>query len=440
MLYNYFYKPTKWIIYFLSFLEISAFSQEQSENNLFYEIAPFYNFKRGALSITFDDGVPSQFDNAVPLLNQMNIPATFYIITRDLKNNQFRNKVNEAFLTHHEIGSHTVNHPSFKNLDSVKIDFELRKSLKDINSVLGLYNSLTFAFPGGYFSDSIIQITKKYYLAARVGWGGYNSMDSLKRFELRTMSYSGPSSIGKLNNCADFASARKLWLIETFHGIDSIGYIPIKPQDFRNHLDYLKTLEGSLWFATVSSVIKYHDESKNASIMCEECNDTAYKVRINQDLNDSIYDQPLSFRVKIPNHWDSVQISGGELITTEFSNGSQYVLFNAQPNNRLVIIRPKITYLADKNPLVFVNSVSPNPFYNLIDINFRVIHHCYIGFELLDLRGNIKYTTAVEYSEGNQSLNIEIQQQLLKGIYFLKMVVSDRKHHQYLVQMLVRNL
>ena len=429
----------KWIMFILSFLNLNAFSQEQSENNSFYEIAPFYNFKQGALSITFDDGNPIQFIKAVPLLNERKIPATFYIITYALKYAAYKKLVYNTYLAHHEIGSHTVNHYNLPSLDSLSIAFELSQSRMDINAVCGKDYCTTFAYPFGNYNDSILQKIKRNYLSARSGQGGYNIMETLNRYELKGWIYTPDiCNISHLNSCVEYSSTKRLWLIETFHGIDSIGFNPVKLQDFSDHLDYVKTFESTMWFATVSDVIKYHDESTNVNVVCEECNDTVYKISVTHNL-DSIYNLPLSVKLKIPNNWDSVQVSGGEMLKTQYFNGFQYVLFNAKPNSQLVEIRPKIIYLPENNPLVYFNNASPNPFDNFIDINFKVIHLSYIRFELLDLRGNIKFKQSNIYSEGLYCQHFDIQKQLIKGIYFLKMIISDHKNRQYIIQELIHN-
>src|ERR1035437_3705369 len=179
------------IIWFslLIFLQINLFSQELTNNQIYYFIAPVYNFKESILSITFDDGTPVQFIKAVPLLNERNIPATFYIVTYALQDSGFRNLVNSAYLAHHEIGSHTVNHYNLTKLDSTSIEIELLQSQKSINAMFGKKYCQTFAYPFGIYNDSVVQITKKYYLAARSLIGGINLLDSLHRYELRNMSF-----------------------------------------------------------------------------------------------------------------------------------------------------------------------------------------------------------------------------------------------------------
>jgi peptidoglycan/xylan/chitin deacetylase (PgdA/CDA1 family) len=44
--------------------------------------------KRTALSLTFDDGIITQFSVARPIMNQLDFPATFFIITGKIKGSQ----------------------------------------------------------------------------------------------------------------------------------------------------------------------------------------------------------------------------------------------------------------------------------------------------------------------------------------------------------------
>lgn len=45
------------------------------------EITQWHQGKKAAISLTYDDGTINQFTTALPLMNQMGFPATFYIIT-----------------------------------------------------------------------------------------------------------------------------------------------------------------------------------------------------------------------------------------------------------------------------------------------------------------------------------------------------------------------
>ncbi|MGB4401105.1 MAG: polysaccharide deacetylase family protein [Daejeonella sp.] len=52
-------------------------------------ISKWQDGKTGAVSITYDDGSINQFRKALPIMNRMNIPATFYIITGQIPGSQY---------------------------------------------------------------------------------------------------------------------------------------------------------------------------------------------------------------------------------------------------------------------------------------------------------------------------------------------------------------
>ena len=56
------------------------------------EITTWQNDKSAAISITLDDGSPNQFSQALPILNKLGIPATFYIITGDVASSEYHGK------------------------------------------------------------------------------------------------------------------------------------------------------------------------------------------------------------------------------------------------------------------------------------------------------------------------------------------------------------
>jgi peptidoglycan/xylan/chitin deacetylase (PgdA/CDA1 family) len=53
------------------------------------EIAKWQNDKKTAISITYDDGSRNQFKTALPLMEQMQLPATFFVITGPVKGSAY---------------------------------------------------------------------------------------------------------------------------------------------------------------------------------------------------------------------------------------------------------------------------------------------------------------------------------------------------------------
>lgn len=56
------------------------------------EITRWYNDKSSAISITFDGGTINQFKVALPIMNKLNFPATFYIVTGDISDSKDKGK------------------------------------------------------------------------------------------------------------------------------------------------------------------------------------------------------------------------------------------------------------------------------------------------------------------------------------------------------------
>lgn len=56
------------------------------------EVAKWQFDKDAAVSLTFDDGSPNQFSVALPMLNELKIPATFFVITGDIAGSEYHGK------------------------------------------------------------------------------------------------------------------------------------------------------------------------------------------------------------------------------------------------------------------------------------------------------------------------------------------------------------
>lgn len=118
--------------------------------------------------VTFDDAYSDFIENALPLLEKYQIPATLFVPTglvgTKMKNregyelpimdwNQLQCLAQHPLIT---IGSHSVTHPTLTELDDVeRIRFELEKSKEDIESNLKVPCQI-FAYPKGK-SNTVVQ-------------------------------------------------------------------------------------------------------------------------------------------------------------------------------------------------------------------------------------------------------------------------------------------
>lgn len=56
------------------------------------EITKWQDGKNAAVSLTFDDGTRNQFSVALPMLNELKMPATFYVITGEIEGSEYHGR------------------------------------------------------------------------------------------------------------------------------------------------------------------------------------------------------------------------------------------------------------------------------------------------------------------------------------------------------------
>jgi peptidoglycan/xylan/chitin deacetylase (PgdA/CDA1 family) len=224
----------------------------------------------GALSLTFDDGIQSQLDIAVPLLNKFGLHGTFYINPRGDDWLELMNPWQEVASAGHEIGNHTLSHTCSSNFS---IDPGARgidtMSLKDIEAdILEAQRRLDRAFPGqksrsfcypcyeafvgkGRTRQSYVPVVAKYFVAGR---GRGEIANSPANCDLHYL-WSWPverSSGAQLVGLAEQATQGR-WGIMTFHGIHQ-GHLPVADVDFQELVEFLARHRSRIWVATIAEV------------------------------------------------------------------------------------------------------------------------------------------------------------------------------------------
>jgi peptidoglycan/xylan/chitin deacetylase (PgdA/CDA1 family) len=123
-------------------------------------------------SLTFDDAFANLLDHALPVLEELHIPATIFAVTGNLgtppgweidaahpdarkptmTGEQIRSAARSGLC---RIGSHGVTHRRLTNLSPVDASTELTQSKSDLEALLG-EPVLDFAFPHGAFDSKLI--------------------------------------------------------------------------------------------------------------------------------------------------------------------------------------------------------------------------------------------------------------------------------------------
>lgn len=124
-------------------------------------------YKPGSFAVTFDDGYPSWALLAAPILRDMGIPATFYIIT-DGRNFDWMDMVSQVCQTCSAIiGGHSHAHANLAALSDNELQLEIKSNLDALiwrNCASPIKH---FAYPYGkqrHYSDKVIEKLKAYHI------------------------------------------------------------------------------------------------------------------------------------------------------------------------------------------------------------------------------------------------------------------------------------
>lgn len=101
--------------------------------------------QEGANIVTFDDATSNQYDVAKNYLSKYNMPATVFIVPKDIGSATFLtwDKIKALESLGWDIGSHTLNHNSMTTSDAPHVKYELDGSITTICS-LGFKNGIRF--------------------------------------------------------------------------------------------------------------------------------------------------------------------------------------------------------------------------------------------------------------------------------------------------------
>ena len=145
------------------------------------------------VAVTFDDGYRDNFTHAVPILQEIQIPATFFVSTGFMSTDRvFAHDEDDAKIFPNmtwddlrsmqaagfEIGAHTINHADLGQADADQLRSEIDEPLATLNRELGV-QPRAFAFPYGKphnMTAQAVQLAREAgYYAVMSAYGGDNA-------------------------------------------------------------------------------------------------------------------------------------------------------------------------------------------------------------------------------------------------------------------------
>jgi peptidoglycan/xylan/chitin deacetylase (PgdA/CDA1 family) len=225
---------------------------------------------RAAVSLTYDDAIPSQLANAAPALARHGLLATFFVTGDSRTLQQAPERYRQLVKAGHELGSHTIHHPCDRALGFPKPGFALqdydqtRMAAELVDSVrllgeLGQSAPVSFAYPCGSTwlgeaRESYVPLIEKQFLAAR---GVSPSVADPTRVSLSEVpSAMGNTSAAELTSWVDRALADGGWVVFTFHGVAG-DYLAVSADAHEALLAYLEQHESRVWTERFGTVAEY---------------------------------------------------------------------------------------------------------------------------------------------------------------------------------------
>ncbi len=391
-----------------------------------YEVATWQGFTEAAVTYTFDDNCPNQYSVAIPIFNEFGFKATFFpVIDWAPQWAKFRDAADLG----HEIGSHTVSHPSLSDLDLAAQEDELKNSKETIESNISGQNCMTLAYPFCVPSDAAL--TRKYYIAARHCQGQIAKSTPSDFYNISSIICGESGSIktaGNFKTNMEAAAKASGWSVYLIHGIDGDGgYSSLGSSELRGSLEYLDENRERFWVATFGNVVRYIRERNNISVNEAENGSDTISLEVTDTLDNTIYDHPVTLRRRLPAGWGDATVTqnGDSVEYRRVVLGSEFFIeFDVVTDaGTIMIIKADNTSTRDMEDRARIN-IHPNPFSN--EIQIRTTGE--FKFRLFSISGTL-------IRRGTGSGEIMIGDNLAPGIYYLNVYCRQESLNQKIIKL-----
>jgi peptidoglycan/xylan/chitin deacetylase (PgdA/CDA1 family) len=222
-----------------------------------------------AVTVTYDDGLTSQLDNALPVLREHGIKGTFFLSGAALTDAAQGLRWSQAVKDGHEIGCHTIHHACDMKWEFVKQGYslqdysiqrmkeELETNKKIINSYGYKPKKYVFAYPCGEsalgpgMAQSFKPLIKEMFIAARGVTREYAQPETADLNEVPC--FEAPVIAEGIIEIVEKAKQDRAWAVILFHGVGG-DYISVTKEVHEAFIKYLAQNRETIYTDTFGSI------------------------------------------------------------------------------------------------------------------------------------------------------------------------------------------
>jgi len=241
--------------------------------------------KRGAVSLSFDDGRTSQIDIGLPVFEKHGVKATFFALPASIEQRLAGWK--QAVAYGHEIGNHSVTHPctgnypDFRNnaLENYTLQMmaaELDGAEAQIERLLGV-KPRTFAYPcglkfvgKGLDVRSYVPLVAERFLAGRGFLDETANDPTICDLSQALGTAFDDQDFPQMKEVVDSVAKEGRWLISVGHEIGPRAHMTTDVQALEALLEYLKDPATGIWLGTVEEIASYVKRQRSESAATSE--------------------------------------------------------------------------------------------------------------------------------------------------------------------------
>lgn len=270
----------KRILLLCSFIIVSVIGSFAQVNIAYFK----YNYK-GALSLTFDDGLEEHYSIVFPELEKRSLNGTFAIVGKNVGgSNKYGPCVTWKQLREISDAGHELSNHGWAHRTLTKISFdEMKEEIKKNDSAI-YYNTgfhpITYVYPGNRTNDTIIEYVSKNRVYTRTSQFSLGKKRSPEWFA---------------NKVRDLIDNRE-WGVSMTHGI-TYGYDAFNSmEEFIQILDIAAANKDQLWIAPLSEIGAYVMERENTTLDIKKSGNKLY-ITPHMTLPKNLYNRPLTLNI-----------------------------------------------------------------------------------------------------------------------------------------------